>query len=99
VVQQLDCATIARRLNTSEQQTARARVSRGLRRLGRPAACRTATSSWAGRNSRREAGVNPGMYTNNPEARYLIEQGILRIAPLRPRSTADVTRIRAALNR
>jgi hypothetical protein len=37
------------------------------------------------------------MYTNNPEVRTLIEQGILKLAPLRPRSSADLPRIRAAL--
>ena len=36
------------------------------------------------------------MYTNNPEIRLLIEEGILKIAPLRPRSAGDVPRIRAA---
>ena len=41
-------------------------------------------------------GVLSAMYTNNPEIRLLIEQGILKIAPLRPRSAADVPRIRAA---
>ena len=50
-------------------------------------------------NSDRPAGVISGMYTNNPEIRLLIEQGILRIAPLRPRSMADVPRIRAASKR
>jgi hypothetical protein len=36
------------------------------------------------------------MYTNNPEIRRLIEQGVLKIAPLRPRSAADVKTIRDA---
>jgi hypothetical protein len=39
------------------------------------------------------------MYTNNPALRHLIDQGIVKIAPLRPRSAADVPRIRAALQR
>jgi len=39
------------------------------------------------------------MNTNSPEVRRLIEQGILKLAPLRPRSAADVPRIRAAFAR
>jgi hypothetical protein len=38
------------------------------------------------------------MNTTNPEVRRLIEQGVLKLAPLRPRSLADVPRIRKALN-
>jgi hypothetical protein len=37
------------------------------------------------------------MNMNSPEVRRLIEQGVLKIAPVRPRSFADVPRIRAAL--
>jgi len=33
---------------------------------------------------------------HTPEIRRLIEQGILKVAPVRPRSAADVPRIRAA---
>jgi hypothetical protein len=39
------------------------------------------------------------MNTNSPEVRRLIELGILKLAPVRPRSLADVPRIRAALSR
>jgi hypothetical protein len=46
----------------------------------------------------RSRGVFASMNTNNPEVRRLIEQGVLKLAPLRPRSLADVPRIRAVLN-
>jgi hypothetical protein len=32
----------------------------------------------------------------NPAVLRLIQEGVLRVAPLRPRSTADIPRIRAA---
>jgi hypothetical protein len=35
-------------------------------------------------------------YMNN-EIRHLIEQGILKVAPVRARSAADIPRVRAAL--
>jgi hypothetical protein len=33
----------------------------------------------------------------NNEIRHLIEQGILKVAPVRARSAADIPRVRAAL--
>jgi hypothetical protein len=39
-------------------------------------------------------GVLPCM---NNEIKHLIEQGILKVAPVRARSAADIPRVRAAL--
>jgi hypothetical protein len=35
----------------------------------------------------------------NSEIRTLVEQGILKVAPVRARSVADIPRVRAALRR
>jgi hypothetical protein len=37
------------------------------------------------------------MHASNPEIRRLIEEGALKVAPVRARSAADVPRVRAAL--
>jgi len=44
------------------------------------------------------AGVYPAMnMRKNPELRRLIEEGVIKLGPLRPRNLADLPRIRAAL--
>ena len=39
------------------------------------------------------------MYNNNPEIRRLIAEGVIKLAPFRPRSAADAPRILAATKR